>query len=360
MFLAILFRSELCQMLRPDPLYAQISEKLNSNYLFNENIILNKKILDKISQIDTLVFDIDGVLIDVRESFGKAVCQTVQFYFKEILGFQGSQNLIAPEEIEYFKMAGGFNNDWNLTSAVVLFYLMKARKNNLKDVDELRSKEPDIKTFATEILPFGEGLTKVVDLVEKDKHLKAKIFNLWDKELITKIFQEIYAGEEYCSKIYGFHPSLIKAEGLIKQEKIIIDKNKRDFLQNFSIGILTGRNKMEAGIVLERLGWDDIISERKIITADDGLEKPHPQGLKKLATGLKTKLGIYLGDVRDDLVTAKNFNKEKRKTKFLSAIVLAERLNFQNKGVNFYLTEEVDLLAKDVNCVLDLLEKVKK
>ena len=347
-------------MLRPDPLYAQISEKLNSNYLFNENIILNKKILDKISQIDTLVFDIDGVLIDVRESFGKAVCQTVQFYFKEILGFQGSQNLIAPEEIEYFKMAGGFNNDWNLTSAVVLFYLMKARKNNLKDVDELRSKEPDVKTFATEILPFGEGLTKVVDLVEKDKYLKAKIFNLWDKELITKIFQEIYAGEEYCSKIYGFHPSLIKAEGLIKQEKIIIDKNKRDFLQNFSIGILTGRSKMEAGIVLERLGWDDNISERKIITADDGLEKPHPQGLKNLSATLKTKLGIYVGDIRDDLVTAKNFNKEKRKTKFLSAIVLAERLNFQNKGVNFYLTEEVDLLAEDVNCVLDLLEKVKK
>jgi phosphoglycolate phosphatase-like HAD superfamily hydrolase len=89
----------------------QISEKLNSNYLFNENIILNKKILNKISQVDSLVFDIDGVLIDVRDSYREAACQTVQFYFKEILRFQGSQNLINPEEVKYFKMAGGFNNE---------------------------------------------------------------------------------------------------------------------------------------------------------------------------------------------------------------------------------------------------------
>ncbi|MDD5014725.1 MAG: HAD hydrolase-like protein, partial [Atribacterota bacterium] len=272
-----------------------ISEKLNSNYLFSEDSILNKKILDKISQVDTLVFDIDGVLIDVRDSFRKAICQTVQFYFKEILRFQGSQNLINPKEIEYFKMAGGFNNDWNLTSAVVLFYLMKARENNLKDVDELRSIKPDIKTFTTKMLFSGGGLAKVIDSIEKDDQIKEQILSLWDKDLITKIFQEIYAGEEHCYNIYGFHPSLIKKDGLIKQERIIIDKNKKDFLQNYSLGVLTGRTEREARVALERLGWDDILSKEKIVTADDGMEKPHPQGLKKIAGSLKTKLGIYVG-----------------------------------------------------------------
>lgn len=336
-----------------------ISEKLNSGYLFQKDIVLNKRILDRLAQVNTIVFDIDGVLIDVRESFRKAICQTVQFYFKEILHFQGSQNLINPEEIEYFKMAGGFNNDWDLTSAVILFYLMKARENNLKDMDKLRSRGPDIKTFTTKMLSSGGGLAKVVDLVEKDRYVKAEIFNLWDKDLITKIFQEIYTGEEHCFNIYGFHPSFIKTEGLIKQERIIIDKKKKDFLQNFSIGILTGRTKRETRIALKKLGWDDIISEEKIITADDSLKKPHPQGLKRLSTSLKTKLGIYVGDIRDDLITVKNFNKEERKTKFLSAIVLAEGFNFQNKTVKFYLNEGVDLLAQDVNCILDCLERVK-
>ena len=336
-----------------------ISEKLNSNYLFSEDIILNKKILDKLSRVDTLVFDIDGVLIDVRDSFRKAVCQTVQFYFKKILGFQGSQNLINPEEVEYFKMAGGFNNDWDLTSAVVLFYLMKARENNLKEVDELRNIKPDIKTFTTKMLSPGGGLAKVIDLIEKDGQVKEWILILWDKDLITKIFQEIYAGGEHCFNIYGFHPSLIKKDGLIKQERIILDKNKKNFLQNFSLGILTGRDEREARVALERLGWDDIISKEQIVTADDGVGKPHPQGLKKVAESLKTKLGIYVGDTWDDLITVKNTNKEERVTKFFSAIVLGEELNLRSKSVKFYLNEGVDLLSQDVNSILYYLERVK-
>ena len=336
-----------------------ILEKLNSNYLFSEDIILNKNIINKISQVDTLVFDSDGVLIDVCDSYREAICRTVQFYFKEILHFQGSQNLIYPEEIEYFKMAGGFNNDWDLTSAVILFYLMKARKDNLNNLNEIISIKPDIKTFTTKMLPPGGGLSEIVNLIEKDKEMEEKILPLWHKDLITKIFQEIYAGEEYCFNIYGFHPSLIKAEGLIKKERVIIDKKKKDFVQNFSIGILTGRTKREARVALDRLDWEDIVFNERIFTADDGLEKPHPQGLINLSTSLKTKLGIYVGDIWDDLITAKNFNKEVKKTKFLSAIVLAEGFYLQNKTIELYLNEGVDLLTRDVNCVLDWLERVK-
>ena len=204
-----------------------ILEKLNSNYLFSEDIILNKNIINKISQVDTLVFDIDGVLIDVCDSYREAICRTVQFYFKEILHFQGSQNLIYPEEIEHFKMAGGFNNDWDLTSAVIPFYLMKARKDNLNNLNEIISIKPDIKTFTTKMLPPGGGLSEIVNLIEKDKEMEEKILPLWHKDLITKIFQEIYAGEEYCFNIYGFQPSLIKAEGLIKRERVIIDKKRK-------------------------------------------------------------------------------------------------------------------------------------
>lgn len=336
-----------------------ISEKLNFNYLFSEDNILNKKILDKISQVDTLVFDIDGVLIDVRDSFMKAICQTVQFYFKEILGFQGSQNLINPKETEYFKISGGFNNDWDLTSAVVLFYLMKARENNLKDVDELRSIKPDIKTFTTKMLSPGGGLAKVIDLIKKDGQVKEGILSLWDQDLITKIFQEIYAGEEYCYIIYGFHPSLVKIEGLIKQERIIIDKNKKNFLEKFSLGILTGRNEREARVALERLGWDEIISKKRIVTADDGVAKPHPQGLKKIAESLETKWGIYIGDTWDDLLTVKNNNKEEGVTKFLSAIVLGEEFDLRGKSAKFYLNAGADLLSRDVNSILYQLERVK-
>jgi len=336
----------------------QNSKKLSFSYIFEEKIVLKKNILDKLFQIDTIVFDIDGVLIDSRNSFIKAVCQTVQFYFKKVLFFKGSRNLINPKEVEYFKMSGGFNDDWDLTSAVVLFYLMKARKNNLRDVDELKNRAADLKIFTTKVLPFGGGLAKTLDLLEKeDRHSKEWILNLWDKDLIVKIFKEIYAGEEYCLNLYGFNPSLIKSEGLIKHEKVIVNKNKKDFLQNFSVGILTGRTKGEARIALKKMNWIDIVSEENIITVDDGSKKPYPQGLIKLSKNLKTRLGIYVGDIWDDLLTAKNFNKEVKNVDFLSAIALAGKINLKNEAIKFYLNKGVDLLASDVNCILDRLEK---
>ncbi|MDD5014308.1 MAG: hypothetical protein PHW73_04280, partial [Atribacterota bacterium] len=64
-------------------------------------------------------------------------------------------------------------------------------------------------------------------------------------------------------------------------------------------------------------------------------------------------------DTWDDLMTAKNTNKEERETKFLSAIVLGKGFNLQSKLVKFYLKEEVDLLAQDVNYILDYLKGVK-
>jgi hypothetical protein len=115
-------------------------------------------------------------------------------------------------------------------------------------------------------------------------------------------------------------------------------------LQNFSLGILTGRTEREARVALGILGWDDIISKEKIVTADDGVGKPHPRGLKKITNSLKTKLGIY---------------KEVKTTKFLSAIVLGEGFDLRSKSAKFYLDEEVDLLAQDVNSILYYLERVK-
>ena len=66
----------------------------------------------------------DGVLIDVSESYRKTIAKTVQTYLETCLGFKkGSAPLITGEHIASFKMAGGFNNDWDLTSGLLLFLI---------------------------------------------------------------------------------------------------------------------------------------------------------------------------------------------------------------------------------------------
>lgn len=61
------------------------------------------------------------------------------------------------------------------------------------------------------------------------------------------------------------------------------------------------------------------------------------------------------------MITVKNFNEEVESTatKFLSAIVLGAGFNLRSKSVKFYLNEEVNLLARDVNYILDWLKGIK-
>jgi HAD superfamily phosphatase len=57
-----------------------------------------------------LVFDVDGVLVDVTESYRESIRETVKH-------FTGQE--ISPEFIQDLKNAGGWNNDWALSQKIV-------------------------------------------------------------------------------------------------------------------------------------------------------------------------------------------------------------------------------------------------
>ncbi len=56
-----------------------------------------------------LVFDMDGVLVDVSDSYRETIIQTVEH-------FAGSR--ITRERIQEYKNAGGWNNDWALSQKI--------------------------------------------------------------------------------------------------------------------------------------------------------------------------------------------------------------------------------------------------
>ncbi len=59
-----------------------------------------------INNFDLLIFDIDGVLVDVRSSYRTAIKQTAEYFLhKEIFH----------DDIQQLKNESGFNNDWDLT-----------------------------------------------------------------------------------------------------------------------------------------------------------------------------------------------------------------------------------------------------
>lgn len=56
------------------------------------------------------MFDMDGVLVDVRSSYRRAIQETVKF-------FTGQRASL--KEIQALKEKGGYNNDWDLTEAIL-------------------------------------------------------------------------------------------------------------------------------------------------------------------------------------------------------------------------------------------------
>src|SRR5271170_583755 len=57
----------------------------------------------------TIVFDMDGVLAEVTESYREAIVQTVEHF---------TGNRIARTLVQQYKNAGGWNNDWALSQKI--------------------------------------------------------------------------------------------------------------------------------------------------------------------------------------------------------------------------------------------------
>ncbi len=327
----------------------------------NNKILIKNTILNNLKSIDTIVFDVDGVLVNSEKSFIEAICRTVNFYYKNVLKFDTSENLIEPKEVYFFKDAGGFNNDYDLTSAIILFYLMKYRKYGSKNISVLKEKPPNLKILTTKMFRLGGGLQNMFDLLNKinidDKNW---ILNNWNKDLIEKIFKEIYAGSTLCKELYGFSPSILKSSGLIDYERILIEEKQKIFLRAYCLGILTGRSQGETNVILNKLNWQDILGKDNIYTSDDGPEKPNPQGLVKISKNCNTNLGLFIGDIWDDLFTVKYFNKLTEKQGiFYSCIIKSVDFGLAEEPVylNTYLDNDVDIVANSVNYLLSWLKE---
>jgi HAD superfamily hydrolase (TIGR01548 family) len=61
-------------------------------------------------QPDVIVFDMDGVLVEVMDSYREAIRETVRHFTGE---------LVTHDEIQDFKNAGGWNNDWLLSQRMI-------------------------------------------------------------------------------------------------------------------------------------------------------------------------------------------------------------------------------------------------
>ncbi|NNE47193.1 MAG: HAD hydrolase-like protein [Rhodothermales bacterium] len=66
--------------------------------------------MDVFPSVTCVLFDMDGVLVDVSRSYRSAVAQTAEHFTGQV---------VEPHVIQEYKNRGGFNDDWELTHAII-------------------------------------------------------------------------------------------------------------------------------------------------------------------------------------------------------------------------------------------------
>ena len=235
---------------------------------------------------DAVVLDIDGVLVDVADSYRRAIVESVERRHGQTIDRGG---------VQQFKDAGGFNNDWDVTDAVALYVLTDDR-------DPLPLSE-----FADRIHAAGGGLAAAESVVED--HLSADdlaaVHDAWDSTALRETFQALYLGADLYRELETGPPPF-EAPGYIHDEPVLIDPDTLGRLRSGAdVGVLTGRPAAEADIALERVELS-VPDDHRFTMDDDAAGKPDPEALIALADRFDAEVVAFAGDTLDDVKTAGN------------------------------------------------------
>ncbi len=250
---------------------------------------------------DLVVFDVDGVLVDVSRSLPAVVAGAVEHYLAE-LGFSAENIALDESDIADFKAAAGFNSDWDLAYAAVLFYLAQAIRYGHRDVTGLKRATPTLRQLTVELTRTGGGPAGFADLVlealpPSDRRVvQAEL----QRERLEQWLMEIYAGDR-TFEVYGYEPERVRGPGLITRERALL--SPADLLPGVNYGIYTGRTRGELRHSLGVLGLQGLFADEATVTTDDGMLKPDPRGLRTLCARFRPRAFLYVGDNVDDWVT---------------------------------------------------------
>jgi len=323
-------------------------------------LFVKQELVKSLPQIDAILLDVDGVILDVAQTFQVVAANVAQLLATQWMNLEDDGALFEPLECEHFKNAGGFNNDWDLTNGVVALALAQHVKNpKLTSTAQLRA-ECDWTGFTRDIKRRGGGLQNAEHAVlEMLAPAQRRDFaRAWNPKLVTQIFQEMYAGDAQCKSLYGFDPEHVHGDGYLDRETVLIDAKLLP--KNVKIGVLTGRTSAETQIALSRAGLCDRIPESARVTESDGVRKPAGEALALLQQKIGFKSGVYIGDTMDDLSVVQNYREMRSsgRARCHSCIVLSGPAGATYKRM--FLEAGAEIVAPDVNAVLQYLGSVIK
>ncbi|MFB5629456.1 MAG: HAD family hydrolase [Nitrosarchaeum sp.] len=313
-------------------------------------IYMDDSISNDLISADGIIFDCDGVLIDITKSYDLTIINTVQYILENYFHITDGIK-IDFKIIDGFKSSGGFNDEVDLTYASILSLVVakKLEKNQYEFIFDVISNAD-----SSGIVSVEKYLQKFTDI--SDIQNKLVYPGIRNENLLYRIFDQIFYGPELYGKLFG-QSSQFSEAGLIENDVVIVTDSLIEKLQKrFSskISIVSGRGMESVRHSLKQLlDKFDLTNSAFLEDEPRELAKPNPESLIRSIKGIGCNHCIYVGDSMEDFIMAKKATEHGCKTIFCGIIGTSKNPQkklqlFQQNGATLVL-DSINLLPKVLN-----------
>lgn len=323
------------------------------NYIEIENpngtTYIRKDKLEALANVDAIVFDCDGVLLDVRNAYNVGIAATTKRIIEDFTGTKIPESIFDSTLNHAYKRTGGFNNDWTHAYAVIMRILAETPEEKLAELNNYAKEsleydspkqrydyiagkvkaEIPVEGLYDKLADFAtmldvSGIEKVDDLL-LDKvgvNIKKALKFRGDvgESIISTLFEELFLGTELFTETFGYPPQFVQVEnGIVEADEVVIKPETlimlEELLDGPRFGVASGSMENTAkhalGTIVDRFPkssqyWHDVVDRDQKRLGINNLHKPNPYPLRKAAEPFNPEMVLYIGDTMADYLTAEN------------------------------------------------------
>jgi len=378
--------------------------------------LVKRSSIEELLQVDAVIFDCDGVLIDVRGSYDRAVIESVRWVMEGAFGMELPDTALGPEPIYLLRKTGGFNNDLDAAWVIALWLFTGAEELAVRELgerlervlgsrprgprelwDAVMAEAPRVsyprRILRTNPVPLEvlleraprtgrshktrEDVESVIRVVAQDRGIfrEYELFKeflgsgrVYGRDLLETVFDDLYYGSEVVRSVFGSGPHFDFGKGLYANEVTVVDGSTlvrlEELIGSGRMGIVTGRDSITTWAVLGDLraffreGACVFIADELRRGGPETLMKPSPYGLLKAASALGPRNPpLYVGNSAEDLHSSRYAESYGLRTLFAAVVGLhpdpeAAKADFVANGA--------DVVVEDVEQLVEVLESLRR
>ncbi len=257
---------------------------------------------------DCCLFDIDGVLVDIRKSYNAAIKKTVEFMLSK-LGGRAFRGLVTDQVILRFRQSGGFNNDTDTTYVITLAMLSRPPKNladGRKYLLRIAANADETGIASVEKFLAGYGIEKWKKILAYPAPVQ--------ESMVARAFDEFFYGPELFRQQNNLEPAYRRGTPLIKNDVLVVTAATMRQLHRLfggNLAIVSGRSRLAAEYSLRPVM--KYFNLQACVFLEDEMRryaKPNPYAIRKAMETMGAKAAVYAGDSAEDLLMARRAESE--------------------------------------------------